>query len=172
MDTLVNGGVILLLILLTIVMIVAFIVDYFMKRKIYRRYDLFMRGKDAESLEDKIRQLTRSAEKMKDQEMATRDLLMLLNRGITQSLQKIGVVKYNAFPGMGGQSSFVLALLDRQDTGILLNVMHSRTSCYVYVKEITMGKAENELSEEEEKALSEAIAKRDKYFGDDDEATS
>lgn len=167
MSILTSEKLMIVLIILTAVMIVAFIADMIQKRKLYRRYDLFMRGKDAESLEDEIIKVMRSINQLQDWEMATRDLLMVLSRGVSTSIQKTSIVRYNALPGMGGQSSFVLALLDQQNNGLLLNAMHTRSSCYMYVKEVHQGKCEAELSHEETDALTIAISKKSKYFGDD-----
>jgi hypothetical protein len=72
--------------------------------------------------------------------------------------QKVGVVKYDAFKEMGGKLSFVLALLDKSNNGILLNSVHSsREGCYTYLKEIIKGESFLELSEDEKKALNQAI---------------
>ena len=170
MNLLSSEKLMIVLIILVIMMIAAFIVDAIQKRKLYRRYDIFMRGKDAESLEDMIMDIAATTDKLKSQDMATRDLLMVLSRGISRSIQKTSVVKYNALPGMGGQSSFVLAMLDQQDTGFLLNAMHSRSSFYLYIKEVTQGQAESELSKEEKTALALAMVKKSKYFSDSEAA--
>ena len=72
--------------------------------------------------------------------------------------QKIGVVKYDAFKEMGGKLSFVLVLLNKENTGFLLNSVHSsREGCYTYLKEIIKGESFIELSEDEKKALSQAV---------------
>lgn len=71
--------------------------------------------------------------------------------------QKIGIVKYDAFQEMGGNLSFVLTLLDANDNGFVLNVMHSREGCYNYIKEIVKGESYVELSSEETESLEKAI---------------
>ena len=63
---------------------------------------------------------------------------------------------FSAFAGMGGLSSFAMTMLDRNDSGILLNCIHSRESCYTYIKEITQGECDKALSKEEAKCLEEA----------------
>ena len=58
---------------------------------------------------------------------------------------------------MGGKLSFVLALLDKNNDGILLNSVHSsREGCYTYLKEIIKGESFLELSNEEREALEQA----------------
>ena len=58
---------------------------------------------------------------------------------------------------MGGKLSFALAMLDNNNTGWILNAMHSREGCYTYVKEIVKGESYVELAEEEAEALDKAI---------------
>ncbi len=57
------------------------------------------------------------------------------------SYQKVGIVKYNAFQEMGGQLSFALTLLDENDNGWLLILMHIQEECYLYIKEIVKGES-------------------------------
>ena len=86
-------------------------------------------------------------------------------------IQKCGIVKYDAFNEMGGKLSFALALLDSDNTGWIMNAMHSREGCYTYVKEILKGESYVELSEEEAEALDRAIYSED-YMSSESESTS
>lgn len=72
---------------------------------------------------------------------------------------------------MGGKLSFALALLDSDNTGWIMNAMHSREGCYTYVKEILKGESYVELSEEEAEALDRAIYSED-YMSSESESTS
>ena len=67
--------------------------------------------------------------------------------------QKIGFVRYNPFDNMGGELSFVLALLDEDDNGVLINTIHSRESTYSYAKPISAMQCPYPLSGEETRAL-------------------
>ena len=66
-------------------------------------------------------------------------------------------VKYNAFKGMGGNLSFVIAMLDDNNTGFVLNSVHSREGCYLYLKDVVEGKTEVLLGSEEKEALERAL---------------
>ena len=160
-----------LLILLTLVIIFLILMTYWMVqyKKIIRGYDLFMRGKDAESLEDTIAALMKKADALEEMDKANKDVLRIINRSLVNSYQKVSVVKYNAFEGMGGQASFVLAMLDLNNNGFLLNVIHSRNTCYTYLKEIKAGESEVVLGNEERMALMKAIKKKDRFFDPDEE---
>ena len=74
-----------------------------------------------------------------------------------ESIQKVGLVRYNPFSDTGGNQSFVLALLDGNDSGFVITSLHSRESTRVFAKPVTGGKEEGfEFSEEEAQAVKEA----------------
>lgn len=73
------------------------------------------------------------------------------------NLQKIGLVRFNPFAGTGGDQSFCLALLDGEDSGLVLSSLHSREATRIYAKPINQGKAAGyELSHEEVQAIKNA----------------
>ena len=67
------------------------------------------------------------------------------------------MVKYNAFKGMGGNLSFALAMLDMNNTGFILNAVHSREGCYLYIKVVVKGETDSALCSEEKDALEQAL---------------
>lgn len=72
-------------------------------------------------------------------------------------IQKIGLVRFNPFKETGGDQSFILALLDKQDSGIVLSGLYSRSGMRWYAKQIEKGKTtEHELSAEEKQAIQQA----------------
>ena len=58
---------------------------------------------------------------------------------------------------VGGKMSFALAMLDKENTGFILNAIHSRDNCFLYLKEIVKGESYIMLSAEEIDALRQAI---------------
>lgn len=72
-------------------------------------------------------------------------------------IQKIGLIRFNPFTDTGGNQSFVLALLDGKNDGVVISSLHSREATRWYSKKIKDGKGqEHELSEEEKKAVQQA----------------
>lgn len=135
----------------------------FMKyKRLYRQYDRFMRGKDAESLEDFISILKMEVDALKEEEQNNKDMLKVVNRNHRASFQKFGMIRYNAFAGMGGNMSFALAFLDFTNSGFVLNCIHSRDGCNLYIKEVDAGTTEIELGSEERYALERALGYREK----------
>ena len=72
------------------------------------------------------------------------------------SLQKVGVVRYNPFADTGSNQSFALAMLDSSGNGFVLSSLHSRQQTRVFLKQVTSGKADTALSEEEAEAIRRA----------------
>ena len=143
--------------IITILLLIMTIICVVQNSKLYRKYDLFMRGKDAESLEDIIVDQIADITELKIQDKSNKDILKSLTRGVRSSYQKFGMVKYNAFTGMGGNLSFAFALLDTNNTGFILNSVHSREGCYLYIKTIEKGETDTPLGKEEKEALEQAL---------------
>lgn len=83
-----------------------------------------------------------------------------LTRETRVYIQKYGLVRFNPFHETGGDQSFSLCLLDKQDSGFVLTCLHTRDRTRVYAKPVDQGKPKYELSKEETSALKEAVKKR------------
>ena len=141
----------------TIILLIVIIICLVQMRKLYRRYDYFMRGKDAETLEDIIMEQVEDIAQLKAEDRANKDSLRSTNKNYRSAFPKCGLVKYNAFKGMGGNLSFAMAMLDYTNTGFVLNSVHSREGCYVYIKEVERGETDVLLGSEEKDALEQAL---------------
>lgn len=73
------------------------------------------------------------------------------------NIQRVGLTKYNPFKETGGNNSFSLVLLDGNKNGIIITSLHTRERTRLYLKEVKLGKPVIELSEDEAKALKEAV---------------
>lgn len=71
--------------------------------------------------------------------------------------QKVSLIRFNPFKELGGDHSFCLAILDANNTGVIITSLHTRDRTRVYMKKVIAGKSDIELSQEELKALKEAI---------------
>lgn len=70
---------------------------------------------------------------------------------------KAAIYKYDAFSGSAGKLSFVYVLLNHKNSGMMLNAIFSSEGHYLYIKDITNGSTDKELSKEERIALEKAI---------------
>ena len=71
-------------------------------------------------------------------------------------LQGVGVVRYNAFEGVGGDQSFSLALVDATGHGAVVTGLHSGDDVRVYAKPLGNWRSTYSLSADEQRALAEA----------------
>ena len=147
-------GLAVLSLLLFILLIVALVKIGNLKKK----YNAFMGGSEAKSLEELIQQEVADIQKLKENDQNMEERMDIMDKVISGCYQKTGVAKYDALTGMGGQVSFALAMLDQKNCGIIINSSHTREGSYLYMKEIKNGTCEILLGKEEQKALDAAMA--------------
>lgn len=140
--------------LFLLIMVIVLIIKF---GRLSKRYNKFMSGKNARSLEKDIVGLYEDNKLIKASMDKNRKDIENLYRKFEGAFQKIGIVKYDAFSQMGGQLSFSLALLDENDNGFILNSVHSAEGCYSYTKEVKAGLCDIALGDEEKKALDMAM---------------
>ena len=119
-----------------------------------------MRGSEGQSLEKMIQRKLNQLDRVQEINEDHGDLIRQIKSVQDNSMNKYGVVKYDAFDDVGGKLSFAFAMLNRVDTGIVLNAVHSRDNCFLYIKEIMKGESYIMLSEEEIEALRIAKGSR------------
>ena len=152
-----SGIIIIILLILTVYLLIRNVNSNMRFSRLERRYKVFMKGSDAQSLEKvfvrKFAQIDRLYE-AKDQHDHE---LLFIKKNLDKMFSKYGVEKYDAFDDVGGKLSFALALLDKDNTGLILNAVHSRDNCFLYLKEIVKGESYVMLSQEEVEALRKAV---------------
>ena len=126
-----------------------------------RRYENFMSGKDAESLEDFFLDLQENVDHLIDETKKNKDNVKIINRVMKRSYQKYGIYKYDAFEEKTGKRSFAIALLDFTNTGFILTFQNIGESTLVYLKEVEVGNTRAKLGDEEQKALEIAMGQLD-----------
>ena len=151
------GILVLMLMVLVLVLIVIVLNLSLGLHRLQRKYSMFMKGSDGQSLErvfaQKIKEVDRLSASNDDNYMKIQSLQKKMDKALT----KYGIVKYDAFDDVGGKLSFALAMLDKNNTGFILNAIHSRDNCFFYIKEIVNGASYILLSSEEMDALRQAV---------------
>ena len=90
-----------------------------------------------------------------DVQALRREVAALRQEG-AQSLRHLAVVRYDAFTDTGGQLSWSLALLDDAGSGVLVTSIQGRQESRTYAKNVVGGTCEQQLSPEEQDAISHA----------------
>ena len=100
----------------------------------------------AEGLEKKITEISAELENLKKKSVF--------------SVQKLGIVRYNPFSGVGSDQSFSIALLDGNDNGVVISSIFSQEGNRVYSKPIEKGFSKYSLSDEEKEAMKKAVGSK------------
>jgi len=79
-----------------------------------------------------------------------------VERRLERSIQRVGVVRFNAFPDVGGDQSFAIALLDNHGDGVVISSLQGRTENRVYAKPLKGWDSTYALSDEEKQASAKA----------------
>lgn len=79
------------------------------------------------------------------------------SEGLLRTVQKVGLVRYDAFDDMGGHLSFSAALLDGQGNGLVITSINGRQDTRCYAKPVEGWTSSHNLSEEEELAIQRAL---------------
>lgn len=155
------GILVLMLMVLVLILIVIILNMSLGLHRLNRKYAMFMKGSDGQSLEKVFAQKFKEVDRLSTANDDNYSEIRILQKKINKSLTKYGIVKYDAFDDVGGKLSFALAMLDVNNTGFILNAIHSRDNCFFYIKEIVNGESYILLSSEEMDALRQAV-----HFGE------
>ncbi len=159
----IDPGIIVIIMMGIMVFVLLYMVRVSMKMtRFLKRYRIFMKGRDAASLEKAFAQKFLEVDKLTEMASVQANEIRRMKEIQSRTANKIGIVKYDAFPDVGGRLSFALAMLDESDSGFVLNAIHGREGCYTYVKEIVKGESYVVLGQEEKEALRQAV----NYFND------
>ena len=159
MQSILNSEIYLLILgIFTLILFVLYIRNTIKLSKLRNSYKQFMNrlGK-GDSIDEMLKQYIESVEKVEKQ---TNELASFCNKLDTEKgrcLQKIGLVRYNAFKDTGSDLSFTLAILDEYNNGIVLNGIYSREMSNIYAKPVQNGTSTHTLSEEERQAIKKAM---------------
>ena len=151
------------LVILSIISLIIAIISLGISIKIYKEYEKNMNklgeGKDfAKMLESYVSQVN-ELNKRDDQII---EVCNNINNELSHCIKKVGLYKYDAFGNTKNSLSFTLALLDRENNGIVINSIYGQDNSNVYSKSIVKGISKYNLSYEEKEAINIAMEKKSK----------
>lgn len=149
--------------IINIVLIIVVIINVIMLTTTNKKYLKFMKKLgNGSNLDEMLRDYLRDVKEIKKDNSEIKAYYTKLDSDIASCIQKVGLVRYNAFRDVGSDLSFAIALLDGNDTGVVLNGLYGSDSSNIYAKPIKSGVSTYQLSEEEKYALE--IAEQNKNF--------
>ncbi|MGI6668235.1 MAG: DUF4446 family protein [Acetivibrionales bacterium] len=125
-------------------------------RKLTAKYNKFMNGLSGASMEDVLYDCINKVNGVIGKNKELEYELNAVKRNLLYCVQKIGVIRYNAFDNVGSDLSFSIAMLDNNDDGVVISSLYSRETSSTYAKPIMGGKSKYPLSAEEIKAIDSA----------------
>ncbi len=149
--------------IVNIILLIVTITNIIMLTKTNKKYLKFMKKLgNGSNLDEMLRDYLRDVKEIKRDNSEIKAYYTKLDSDIASCIQKVGLVRYNAFRDVGSDLSFAIALLDGNDTGVILNGLYGSDSSNIYAKPVKAGKSTYQLSEEEKYALE--IAEQNKNF--------
>ncbi|QSQ08647.1 hypothetical protein H0A61_00985 [Koleobacter methoxysyntrophicus] len=150
----------LISLLLLVVSFLVLLILILKMRRVTRIYRQLITGSEGVNLEgllvENMKIVYTALNRIKDMEETFRDFEARLDN----CLQKVGIVRYNAFKDVGGELSFAIALLDSNNNGLVLNSVYGRQENRTYAKPIVNGRCSYQLSVEEREAVDIALKSR------------
>jgi len=119
-----------------------------------------LKGKKGQDLEKIITQQERDLARLKDKLERIIKEVGVIEKHAFDSIQKVGMVRFNPFKEASSNQSFSIAFLNHRENGIVLSSLASREGTRLYTKQIVGGRSIHNLSEEESKAIKEALKKK------------
>ncbi len=121
------------------------------------RLKKFFKGKKAGNLEGLLGDISGEIEKINVSREETKKYLETVERRLKNSVQQVGVLRFNPFGAAGSNQSFAIALLDEKGNGVVISSLYSREKVNTYAKPIKDCASEYSLSEEEKEAINRAL---------------
>lgn len=151
--------------ILMAILIIITIANMIKTRKTVKKYNSLMRKLgNGTNLETMIRKYIETVEKVDRKNTEVLEYCNRLDEKIVKCIQKVGMVRYNAFEDTGSDLCFAIALLDYEDTGVVINGIYSREGSATYAKPVNKGVSNYTLSTEEVQAIDLAKRNAGTYF--------
>ncbi len=109
-------------------------------------------------IETRVQALERADERLRMDDAAIAERL-------GHAVRHVGLVRFDALPGLAGMFSFSLALLDDARDGVVMTSIYGRSDSRFYVKPIVEGAADVQLTDEESAAITRALGAREPAGG-------
>lgn len=161
-DLMQNGKALLVIIVINLLLIIGFIINTIRISKINKENRELIKKLGDADLKEALKEYIHRVENVEQKTDTIINYCKNLENNQQGCIQKIGIIRYSAFRDTGSDLSFALALLDNKNNGVILNGIYSREMSNIYAKPVVKGEATYTLSEEETKALRQAI----NYKGD------
>lgn len=123
------------------------------------KYRKFMRGVDNKNLEDLVIGYLDKIDESRAETEHMKELYENLNLRLKSCVQRVSMVRYRAFEDVGSDLSFSIALLDENNSGVIITGIYGRNESTTYAKPIDSGISRYDLSQEEQQVLNDCMSR-------------
>ncbi len=120
------------------------------------RLKKIFRGEKMKNLENVLVSFANELKELNKKQKSMEKYLETAEKRLKQSIQQVGVVRFNPFEDTGSNQSFVIAMLNEKGNGVVLSSFYAREAVRIYAKPINNYDSEYSLSKEEQKAINKA----------------
>lgn len=125
--------------------------------RLAQKYQAFMKDTSASNVEgmlmEHLREVRYAVEKCKDLELAQKKL----ENNLRLCVQRVALVRFNAFAETGSDLSFAAAFLNENGDGVVITSIFGRDETRTYAKPVVRGESKYLLTNEEREAIHKAL---------------
>ena len=126
-------------------------------RRMNLRWKELMDGASGDNLERMLYDHLRERMQVQARMDGLGEQIQVLEDKMLGTKRHLGLVRYDAFEDVGGSQSFAMALYDDRGDGALITSLIGRADCRVYCKPLVGGRSERNLSQEDQRAIQDAV---------------
>lgn len=148
----ISAGMLIILLLVCMIMI--------RQAGIIKRYRSLMKGNDGLNLEEVLYAHIEELRAMKVRAAELEKHCNELDKICMSSIQRVGIVRFNAFDNTGSDLSFAVAMMDGKNNGVVLSSLFGRNESRIYAKPLIDAASSYMLTDEEKAAIERACGRK------------
>lgn len=144
----------------SLVLIVLLTTILYRMGKVVKKYNQLMKGMEGKNLEEMLTSHIKSVNKMFSRTLEIESEYKSTRKMAEKSVQRLEVLRFNAFDNTGSDLSFAIAMLDSHGDGVVISSLFARDETRTYAKPVNKGLSNYHLSDEEKEVLRQAMEKK------------
>ena len=143
--------------IIVLILLILIIVAFKSISSLEKKYRKLTRGINNKNIEEVIHSYMDKVDTAVAMSESTKKSLDQAEKRLNKCIQKVSIVRYRAFDDVGSDLSFSIAILDNDNSGVIITGIYGRNDSTTYAKPIDKGLSRYDLSEEEQRVLKDAI---------------
>lgn len=142
---------------LALLSLLLWLINFYRTGRMLKKYKKLINGLEAENFEETLEAHMDAVNKALLKTREVESYYRLIKKMAENSVQHVGLVRFNAFSNTGSDLSFAVALLDHHGDGLVLSSIYGRNESHAYAKPVSKGVSSHNLSDEEREAINKAL---------------